>query len=262
MHEGSGCLKVTATSAILDDLLVSGAATITVAANDTVTFWAQLGNTDMSGKFTAALNVGTAGLKTGATTAVNITASDTAWHLYSVDVNAADAGDMYLGLFATGAASGDVYIDDVQVNNVSLWNSTKSWTPYASKIILTLSLASGGQSIDFSPGTDTDSDGVYTTDDAAKTNKMVINYNDNYAHFTDVAWTGEFVGNNNGDYMLDPGEKVQLTVDLGAVNSASGGSNKVDANHQFTLECKTPKGAILSFQRTMPARLYGIDNLY
>jgi archaellin len=201
------------------------------------------------------MNAASTGLVTGATTTVNIDATDTNWHLYSVDVNSADAGNMYLGLFATGAATGIVYIDDVQVNNVSLWDSTKIWTPYASKIIMTLSLASSGQAIDFSPGT-TNSGGVWT---GTKTNKMVINYNDNYAHVTDVAWTGVFIGNNNGDYMLDPGEKIQLTVDLAAVN---GGTHNVDANHQFTLELKTPKGAIMSFQRTLPARLYGIDNLY
>jgi archaellin len=163
-----------------------------------------------------------------------------------------------IGVAADGATTEVLHIDDIQVNNVSLWQASKSWTPYASNIKLTLSLASGGQAIDFSAG-NTSSNGVWN---GTKTNKLVINYNDNYAHILDIVWAGVFIGNNNGDYMLDPGEKIQITVDLTAPNTSNSGSYKVDANHQFTLECKTPKGAILAFQRTMPARLYGIDNLY
>jgi flagellin-like protein len=260
IHEGVGSLKIVSTATATDDILAYKTATVTVAASDTITFWAKTVGAPVKNHIGLALNSAATGTDTGATTKVLISATDDEYHLYSVDVNVADAGAMYIGVYADDAAAGTIYIDDIQVNNVSLWQSTKTWTPYASNIKLTLSLASGGQSIDFSPGNDANGDGVYTAlGDTTKTNKMVINYNDNYAHITDVAWTGSFIGNNNTDYMLDPGEKIQLTINLAAINA---GTEKVDANHQFTLECKTPKGAILSFQRTMPARLYGIDNLY
>jgi flagellin-like protein len=251
LHEGSGSLDVLVKAAGANgDELAHSAAAVTVAAGDTVTFWAKLGNT--------ALNMVSVGLATDDDISAGvdhlaISATDTSWHLYTMTVT--DAGARYYGGFLTGAgAAQHVFIDDIQVNNVSLWQSTYNWTPYASYIKLTLALASTGTPIDFSPGT-TNTAGVWT---GTKTNKMVVNYNDAYSHVTDVAWTAVWIGNNNGDYMLDPGEKIQLTVDLTAPNAIA----KVDANHQFTLECKTPKGAILSLQRTMPARLYGIDNLY
>jgi flagellin-like protein len=254
MHEGTGSIKI-----VTDGATASGATVCISAAGtameigDTVTFWAKLA---VGAATNLSFGIDAADITNG-TDDVAISATDTNWHLYSVDSTRA-ATNLY-GVYATGAANSiTLYIDDIQVNNVSLWDSTKEWAPYASSIKLTLSLASSGTPIDFSPG-DTDTNGVWTGN---KTNKMVINYNDAYAHITDVAWTGEFIGNNNGDYMLDPGEKIQVSVSLEAPNLANSGNYKVDANHQFTLECKTPKGAILSFQRTLPARLYGIDNLY
>jgi len=149
------------------------------------------------------------------------------------------------------------HIDDIEINNVSTWTSTSAWTPASSKIILTLALAAGGQSIDFTAGTDGNGDGLFS----GSTNKIVVDYNDAYTHLADVAWTGTFIGNNNNDQMLDQGEKIKLIISLKAVNAANGGAHPVSANHQFTLEVKSPKGAILSLQRTMPARLYSIDNL-
>jgi flagellin-like protein len=256
IHQGAGSILLTGATPSVDDTIAVSVGTITVAQYDTVTFWAKLASAGDANKLAFGLGSATGNIKTSSTTDVVISAADTDWHLYSVDVAVGEVGAMYYGVYAAGAAfaTGTAYIDDIQVNNVSLWDSTKSWTPYASSIILTLSLASGGQPIDFSPG-NTSSGGLWT---GSKTNKMVVNYNDNYSHFTDVVWTGSFIGNSNGDYMLDPGEKIKVTVSLAAVNA---GSNKVDSNHQFTLELKTPKGAILSLQRTLPARLYGIDNL-
>jgi archaeal flagellin FlaB len=254
VHQGAKSVKITSSADAVDLLMAYKTAKVTVAASDTITFWAKLTATGQESDFGFAVNTATTGLKTSATTKVIINAADTDWHRYSVDVNGADVGAMYLGFYAVTATLGDFYVDDIQVNNVSLWDSTKTWVPYASKIILTLSLATGGQSIDFSPG-GASAGGVWS---GTKTNKMVVNYNDNYSHITDMVWTGSFIGNSNSDYMLDPGEKIKLSVDLTAVNA---GTYKVDSNHQFTLELKTPKGAILSLQRTLPPRLYGIDNL-
>jgi archaellin len=151
------------------------------------------------------------------------------------------AGAYFYGAYATGALnSKTIYIDNIQV------------TPYADDIQLVLALPTGGNPIDFTPGVDGNNDGLF----AGSTNKIVINYNDQYTHLADVAWAGVNIGNSNGDSMLDPGEKIKLTISLKGVTA-----NKVDANHQFTLEIKSPRGAILSLQRTMPARLYTINNL-
>ncbi len=252
IREGTGSIKAvtTADAASGDAMTVSAAAGMVLTVGDTVTFWAK---TDGGLNASFALHTTTA-LSDG-TDKVAINATDANWRLYSLTVTA--PGTMYYGVVATGAcASETYYIDDIEVNNVSLWTSAAAWTPYSSKIILTLALATGGQAIDFTGMTDTNGNGLF--DEANKTNKIVVNYNDAYTHLADVAWSGVFIGNNNGDEMLDPGEKIKMTVYLTAVNATN---FKVDANHQFTLEIKSPRGAILALQRTMPARLYGIDNL-
>jgi flagellin-like protein len=258
LHEGTGSIKLTADGAtVADDTLgTSTTAAVTVATGDTITFWAKLGAAALyTDKVGFAIDTVAADCDATATTKVVLSAADTDWHLYTVAVAAANnAQAVYYGVYVTAdVVANVVYIDDIQVNKVSLWQSTYAWTPYSSKIILVLALPTGGSSIDFTAGTDTNSNGLF--DDANKTNKLVVNFNDTYQHFSDVAWTGEFIGNNNGDQMLDQGEKIKLTVSLEAITT------KVGTNHQFTLELKTPKGAILSLQRTMPARLYGIDNL-
>jgi flagellin-like protein len=254
IKEGTGSINVGVDADIeLNETAgVSSSAAATVAIGDVVTFWAKLGHADLVGHLSFGIDE-TASVDAG--DAIAIDATDTNWHLYTIESSVAST--VYYGIFASLAAPGtaqSVYIDDVEVNNVSLWQATYDWTPYASQIKLTLALASTGTPIDFSPG-NTSTGGIW---DGTKTNKMVINYNDAYSHISDVVWTGDFIGNNNSDHMLDPGEKIQVTIDLTAPNAIE----VVDANHQFTLELKTPKGAILSLQRTLPARLYGIDNLY
>ncbi|HSW58618.1 MAG TPA: archaellin/type IV pilin N-terminal domain-containing protein [Dehalococcoidales bacterium] len=252
VREGMGSIKAVATGAAAngDVMTVSAQGGMVVAAGDTVTFWAKTDgilNASFALHTTSALNLGVDRV------ALNAATSD--WRLYSLTVTV--PGTMFYGVVATGACANETYyIDDIEANNVSLWTSTATWTPYASKIILTMSLATGGQAVDFTGMTDSDANGLFN--EPNKTNKIVVNYNDAYTHLADVAWSGAFIGNNNGDEMLDPGEKIKMTISLTAVNATT---YIVDSNHQFTLEVKSPVGAILSLQRTMPARLYAIGNL-
>jgi flagellin-like protein len=234
-NQGTGSMKIVTASAVADDILaVSKIAYIaTLVKGDVVTFWAK---TD--GDCAVTFGIDTTATITAGADKVALSAAHTEWQQYSFTVST--SGSYYYGLYATGASSDTLYIDDVQV------------TPYADDIQLTLALPTGGNPVDFTAGTDGDNDGLFS----GSTNKIVVNYNDAYTHLADVAWSGTFIGNNNNDRMLDPGEKIKLTIALKGITG-----NKVDANHQFTLEVKSPKGAILSLQRTMPARLYTINDL-
>jgi flagellin-like protein len=245
VHEGTG--SISDVCAATNGNIAISAATTTVASGDTVTFWAKLSAT------TALVNFGLSATTTLSAGTDNDTldAADTNWTKYTFKTTG--AGARYYGLFSTAGYTGTVIIDDIEVNNASEWLSTDAWSPYASKVMMVLSLPLGGQSIDFTSGT-TQTGGVFS---GTKSNKLVVNYNDTVTHISDVYWTKAFIGNNNVDSMLDPGEKVQITIYLDAINAVG----TVGVNHQFTLELKSPKGAILSLQRTLPARLYGINNL-
>jgi flagellin-like protein len=265
IHEGDGSYLITGNAAnVVNETVAVSDAVIptTIHTGDTFTFWAKLG-TATADQVGFAVATAAGSVDGTAATKVLINATDTNWHQYSVNVDAAqDAASVYYGFYCNDAAldAGTLYIDDIEMNNASEWLSTSAWTPYATSLILVLSLPSGGQAVDFTPGTDTNSDGLFN--DAGKTNKIVCNFNDAYQHYSDVAWTQSFIGNTNGDNMLDPGEKVKIVLDLSYINNqAATTAAKIGVNHTFTIELKAPKGAILSLQRTMPARLYGTNNL-
>jgi archaeal flagellin FlaB len=163
------------------------------------------------------------------------------------------------GLFSTQKSQEAVYNGLAETQSTMVVKgavlSTSDGTPgtHADSILITLALSTGGTGIDFTPGNAAGIvNGVFTN---AKTNKIVVNYNDSAVHVADVAWTATWIGNNNSDNILDPGEKITLEISL------ANNTIVADANHQFTLEIKAPSGAMLTIQRTMPARLYELDNL-
>ena len=137
------------------------------------------------------------------------------------------------------------------------------------KVEFTVSLSSGGAPLDLTP--------AYTIPDTsllnsnAAGNKLQIAYNDSVVTIPDCAWTVAFVGKNNADYMLDPGEKAVITVWLHSYTGAAFAAgdnppflagNNVDTNHTFTLEVKPPAGATLTIERTTPAYIDPVVNLH
>ncbi len=153
------------------------------------------------------------------------------------------------------------------------------------KLSLVVSNAVAGEPIDLTPPYNTD-DSANDPDIVANAEyKTVISYSDPNQFFADVPWTVTFLGNANGDNILEAGEKAEITVWLlqrdttvgdpsttdgtvyysgpdanGAVGLESGGT-LLDVNDQFTIEIKPPTGAVLTVQRTAPARLDAVMDL-
>ena len=101
--------------------------------------------------------------------------------------------------------------------------------------------AAGGEPIDL-------------TATAGGKNVTVISYVDSAQKIQDLSWTKTFIGADDGDNLLDPGEKCQLTVTLGITS--------VGINQTFSIEIKTATGAVLTFQRTTPATLELVNDLH
>ena len=91
------------------------------------------------------------------------------------------------------------------------------------------------------------------TDTADSNNVTVISYIDSTQKIQDLSWTKAFIGADDSDNMLDPGEKCQLTVTLGITS--------VGINQTFSIEIKTAVGAVLTFERTTPATLELVNDL-
>jgi len=134
------------------------------------------------------------------------------------------------------------------------------------QINFTVSNALGGEPIDFTaPTVPATASGLAHAD---SNNVVVIAYIDEYQRVEDLYWTVTKLGKDDGDDLLEASEKFQITI--GAATAGSGAGNLIDAlstntldeNTEFTLEVKTPVGAILNIERTTPAYIDTIMNLH
>ena len=113
-------------------------------------------------------------------------------------------------------------------------------------IIFTVANALDGEPMDLTVTVDSDNDGDLA-DETGATHTMIISYIDATQRVDDVAWSKTEVGKGDGDDLLEPGEKMQITVDL------SGLTTPLVADGNFTLEAKPDKGSALTIERTIPA---------
>jgi len=172
------------------------------------------------------------------------------------------------GLFATQKSQQAVYAGLTEAQStmelkgsvVATANSTGA-SGKIGGISFTVSNVLGGDPLDFTPPT-AGTNGVIS--DSPALNKVVINYVDQVQEITNLFWTVTKVGKDDGDNMLEAGEKFQVNVG----DSVDGNGNMVDAlttdlgvNTTFNLNVITPTGAILTIERTTPPSLDTINNL-
>ena len=136
-------------------------------------------------------------------------------------------------------------------------------TGYLSQLTFTISNPLGGTAMDFtSPVATAAHNGLA---DSTSNNRLIISYFDSTQRVQDLYWTYTEL-NGNGNSMLEPNEKFQITV--GDATHGAGGGNLVDClsthitkSHNFTLEIRTNTGAVLQVQRTAPAYIEPVNNL-
>ncbi len=178
------------------------------------------------------------------------------------------------GLFSTQKSQEAVYSGLKEAQStielrgpvIATANNTGS-TGTIKQITFTVANVLGGEPIDFTPpAADTGNDGKALTGTTA-TNKVIINYSDQYQKVNDLYWTFTPLGTDNGNNLLETNEKFQITV--GNTANTTNGGNLIDAlsshylgiNQTFDLEVVSPSGAILDIQRTTPAYIDTIMNL-
>ncbi len=136
---------------------------------------------------------------------------------------------------------------------------------HVGQLTFTVTPVVGGESLDFTaPDGDANNDGLADSD---STNSIVITYIDQNQKIEDVYWKVDKLGNADNDDLLENGEKFQITIG-GAETADTAGGNLIDAlttplgaNDSFTIEIKTARGAVLSFERTMPPYIDKIMSL-
>ncbi|RXA20145.1 flagellin [Methanosarcina sp. MSH10X1] len=87
---------------------------------------------------------------------------------------------------------------------------------------------------------------------------MIISYLDNATYVASTNWTRNFIGENDGDELLDPYERVEINISAPA-NSTLQSTEAV--NSKFRLEVKPETGVITPVSSTIPARIDTVMNL-
>ena len=133
------------------------------------------------------------------------------------------------------------------------------------QISFTVGSVLGGEPVDFTePDAASDNLGSAAS---GSSNKIVISYIDQDQIVDDLYWTVTKLGEADSDDLLEQNEKFEVTI--GNATTTEGGGNLVNAlgtdltvNKTFTIEVKTPVGAVLNIERTTPAYIDTIMNLH
>ena len=118
------------------------------------------------------------------------------------------------------------------------------------QIIFTVANALDGEAIDLTTTVDSDDDGRLS-DESGKTHTTIISYIDATRRVDDIAWTKTDVGKGDLDDLLEPGEKMQIAVNVSQLARLNGSSLGIDT--KFTIELKPDRGSALVIERTTPS---------
>lgn len=108
------------------------------------------------------------------------------------------------------------------------------------EIIIPLQLTAGQSPVDIGANSDA--------------GMLVVSYADNATYSPSTTWKQDFIGNEDGDTVLEQHEKVQITVTVPADSMLDGTVDQV-VNREFKLEVKPKVGAIVPITRVTPAQL-------
>jgi flagellin FlaB len=109
------------------------------------------------------------------------------------------------------------------------------------QLVFIVALALEGEAIDFTAPTDTDADGIADDDSS---NVVVFSYSDQTQRIDDINWSFTPLGKDDGDSLLEPGEKYEITVDLTAMDG------DIVTYTTFMLEVKPPSGSVLMIEKS------------
>ena len=124
----------------------------------------------------------------------------------------------------------------------------------ATALLVTLTNTLEGEPIDLGEPCDSDANGVADSD---STHTLILTYNDKNQQVRDLYWTKVFVGSNDGDNLLEAGEKVELNVRVTGLSNA----NPVIGDTKFDLELRPESGGTVVIERTMPDIIDAVMNL-
>jgi archaellin len=122
-------------------------------------------------------------------------------------------------------------------------------------ILFTVRNAIAGAPIDMTPN-----DGA-----TANKNRCILSLTTAEAYCNNIPWKCSPVGTSDGDNLLEPGEQMEIVIDLtGAwtANETTGAWVPIGINDWFNIQVKPTQGSTMTVQRTLPAGLDTIMDLH
>jgi len=126
----------------------------------------------------------------------------------------------------------------------------------------TIANVAGGNPVDLTSPDPNDADGSGSCAGGLATSSnhyVVVYYRDSRQLHEDLCWAYAFVGENDGDELLEGGELAELTVPLTVLGT---GSNALTETTSFAIELKPPHGSVLLIERTTPDHIDTINDLH
>ncbi len=173
-----------------------------------------------------------------------------------------------------------------QNGSVFAFSAQSGTTQSVYKIVFIVSNSLAGEPLDLTAPYTVDNTGLDPDFNALAVPATIISYADEDQRKGDVPWSVNFIGNNNGDLLMEDGEKAEVTVwlmdrnnviaetDPSAVqpmdtSTANGGGvggieatdTLVGKSTRFVLEVSPQIGAALTIQRSVPPGLRQVMNL-
>ena len=94
-------------------------------------------------------------------------------------------------------------------------------------------------------------------------NSCILAYIDQNQYHNDTVWTVTWIGDSDGDTMLEIGEKAEIAFDRTDIDGAATAlTPTLGPNEKFTLEFKPPAGAVITVERVLPAGIDAVMNLH
>lgn len=163
------------------------------------------------------------------------------------------------------------------------YRAKRGGTDTVYKVSFIVSNAVDGEPVDLTPPYTADGSATDPDISSGAEYKTVIAYNDPNQFMADVPWSVNWLGTDNGDNLLEVGEKVEISVWLlkrdttqaitsntatgywtadgnGAHGILSSGTI-LGTNDKFTISLNPATGALLNVERRLPARLDAIMDL-
>ena len=139
------------------------------------------------------------------------------------------------------------------------------------KLRFVVGTAISGKEIDLTPPNTSDGSTPEPDANAGAETRLIISYNDENQFIEDLDWTIDFIGKENGDFIVDPDEQAEITVwlhdqdatdyNLGTTTNTQYLTTRLGINTKFRVEVKPEEGSTLVLERTTPPRLQPVTDL-